>query len=378
MSDSTTAISDLQQTWCSVDRIDELQAFIHQHWRRGHILSRDRELLTWQFTFPENADNLSVLLAERDGEIGGMLGLIPFPFCYRGERTQGVWLSTWIVAPQFRSQGIGLRLLQGTLLINYEVVGTLCVNATTIQILKAFRFSTRDSLPRWVRVFSIDLLESLLVDQSSEDKAVYLKDWGLLGSSPICGRSSRNCLPWSEELASRWDHYWRILFAPRVVGGWRDSNYLRHRYVNHPRFTYQVWFEENFQGELTGLLVYRLADIRDHSAKVLRVVEYLTCEEVSTGLNQKIEEAGKQNNVAFADFTCTNLQSGIALAQSGFVPEGPTARCLPSRFQPLDLRRSGMTGAFWMSPKLSQNGRDIQRIEDLYFTGGDCDQDRPN
>src|SRR5688572_14165913 len=73
---------------CTEDDIPKVMPFIHQHWHAGHILSRDETLLRWQF-HPSRAGTelfpgLTVMLAVMDGEIGGMLGLIPFDLNLHG------------------------------------------------------------------------------------------------------------------------------------------------------------------------------------------------------------------------------------------------------------------------------------------------------
>ena len=71
----------LRIDWLPVSRLEELQAFVDEHWRRGHVLARDAELLRWQHRRRADPETLAVLLAEEDGRIAAMLGWIEFDAC---------------------------------------------------------------------------------------------------------------------------------------------------------------------------------------------------------------------------------------------------------------------------------------------------------
>ena len=114
--------------FCPVDRIPELQTFINDYWRQGHILSRDSGLLRWQFIYPGDADRLSVLTARNGDTLTGILGVIPFRLCQRGKSLPACWLTMWMATPRQPRQLTGLRLLQRVLAGDYSVVGTLGFN----------------------------------------------------------------------------------------------------------------------------------------------------------------------------------------------------------------------------------------------------------
>ena len=137
--------------WCTADRIPVLQSLIENHWRKGHILARDRVLLRWQYRHPSDPEKLSVLLAEDNGEPVGMLGLIHSDFCVKGARVPGAWLAMWLTVPEWRARMLGLRLLRQLFARGYGMVGTLGVNQeTTGSIYRALGFTACDVVPRWV------------------------------------------------------------------------------------------------------------------------------------------------------------------------------------------------------------------------------------
>jgi hypothetical protein len=81
---SCLGASPIRVRSCTEDDIPKVMRFFDQHWHAGHILSRDETLLRWQYhpgrAKTELFTGLTVVLAVMNGEIGGMLGLIPFDF----------------------------------------------------------------------------------------------------------------------------------------------------------------------------------------------------------------------------------------------------------------------------------------------------------
>lgn len=355
--------------WCPVERLPELQAFLDTYWRRGHVLARDEPLLRWQHGLAQGGERLSVLIAEEGGRLVGSLGLIARDVGLAGTRRPGAWLTTWVAVPEFRNRLVGVQLIQRVITGDYGLVGTIGQNAVARQLLTALGFDIWDDIPRWVRVISPKALTRLL-GPASRDVRPHALEPGPPAASSI------RLVRWSEAIAERWDAAWQERFAPRLLGTWRDADYLRWRYVEHPRFRYAVHFaQERTSGALTGLLVYRLETVRDRQVKVLRIVELLSEGAAGGVLGRAVLQAGEEEGVALADFYCTAADYAAPLEAVGFVREDTLPVRLPSRFQPLEGSREPLGGAFWMAPELS---RRRSPSPGLYVTRADCDQDRPN
>src|SRR5439155_15949976 len=117
--------------WLPLARLEELQAFVDEHWRRGHVLARDAELLRWQHRRREDPGRLAVLVAEEDGRLAGMLGFVEVDVCVGDQRAAGGWMTTWLVVPEARGRGLGLALVDRVLGSEYELVGALAANDAT-------------------------------------------------------------------------------------------------------------------------------------------------------------------------------------------------------------------------------------------------------
>lgn len=355
--------------WCPARRLDELQGFIDEEWSRGHVLATDAELLRWQHPRPD-PDELSVLIADGDdGAIAGILGIIPAPFCERGERREGAWLTTWVVRPAERSRLLGVALLRHAIDHTDGLVATTGGNRTTMRILRTQRFHLVDAIPRWVRPVSAPALERLMLAAGSTALA-FAPARGPAPAVPLV--SDVRVAALGDEVAAAWDEAWRRL-APGLVGTWRDAAYLRWRYLQHPSFDYTVSVALDPGGEALALLVARRQPVRDRDEEVVRIVELLGDPGAQRTLVADMLATVDPDQTAFVDFYCTSAPFAAALQEAGFHRENPEAP-FPSLFQPLDARRASLTGAF------AASGRDASLFtgDDVYFTRSDGDQDRPN
>ena len=314
--------------WLPADRLPELQAFVDEHWRRGHVLARDAELLRWQHRRRSEPDRLSVLVAEDDGRLVAMLGWIEFDACVGDERVRGGWMTNWLVVPEARGRGLGLALVERALEAEYELVGALAANAATRHVLGGRGFAEAGMF-RWVRVFDADALRELLG-----------------------GRE----LPKAEAPAEARE-------GTGFVGACRDGEFVRRRYREHPRFRYEVL-------ESGGLAAYRLETVAGSSAQVMRIVDFLGGE----ALAARLAEAAASAGAVFADFSCTSVRFGAPLEAAGFEREDRLPAALPGRFQPLDFSDRPIVSCFWAAPRLAVDFAG----GDLYVTRADSDLDRPN
>jgi RimJ/RimL family protein N-acetyltransferase len=362
--------------WWPAQRLAELQAFIDEYWRRGHVLARDRELLRWQHRRRDDPDRLSVLVAEQpDGRIVGMLGFVPFDACVYGARHRGGWMTNWLVVPELRGHGVGLALVRHALDTGLDFVGALVANEATRRALPRLGF-TEVGMARWVRVFSADALELLLGERAGSYPAAAWAAWREQAGagSPSVDGSVRG---WEDE--ERWNLAWRRRFAPRVVGACRDTAHVRWRFLEHPRFRYELLVAEGSVAEPLGFAAYRIEAVRDTDARIMRIVDLLgDGEQATASLAAALAEAARANDVVLADFHCTSARFGEPLAHAGFELEHTLPAALPARFQPLDFSDRPAVCSFWASPRVAPSGEALFNAPELYVTRSDSDLDRPN
>ncbi len=366
--------------WCPTGRIAELQAFIHDQWKAGHVLRRDVELLRWQFPEIESG-KISVFIADDGGRIVGMFGVIPTPLNVRGRRFSGAMTANWITHVDYRNQPLGLELLRRVMAGGFAMVGTLGANALTLRLLGAMRFKLIERMPRMLRVFSADACRALLAvgDEANAERVQFDAPAPAIAPPSDAAEPNWRLANWSTTTAREWDTAWPM-FAKSHIGVWRDAEYLNWRYAWHPRFKYVLRVAvEQATGQIGGLLVYRIAAIQDRPECVLRIVEFLAANDsVANTFASELHRAGHLENVAFADFYTSSRTAIEQLERLGFREEQSLGFNLPALFSPLDFRRTALTGAFWFAEECDIPAGESMLDGGYYFTRADGDQDRPN
>jgi hypothetical protein len=379
----------IQLRWCTEADIPKVMRFIHQHWRAGHILSRDETLLRWQYSPPraktESFRGLTVVLALTNGEIGGMLGLIPFDLNLRGTTRRGAWLSQWICAPELRPCNVGLALLWQIHKLKYDALWGIGVSQAGARVTAGLGFQPLPAIPRWVGVFdptgTQQLLRMVAPFAQPRDLAQALRPYVVQDPLLALGQASIRITPWADSLRESWDRFWIRCLAPGLVGPARDSSYLLWRYIGHPHFHYEIRVAQTVRtGEILGLSVFRVETVHGQSARVMRIVEFLASPLAHSALTTALVEAAREQDVIFADFYCTREDAGAALEAVGFRRHDDNDRTLslPSRLQPLQPADSPLSGVAWLTKDLRQHLGNLAARTDLHITKSDSDQDRPN
>jgi hypothetical protein len=153
------------------------------------------------------------------------------------------------------------------------------------------------------------------------------------------------------------------------------------RYIDHPRFNYQVKvLVDTATDVVVGGAVFRVETIRGRTEKILRVLEFLSIPDSEKQLAQCIFQAGISHGVVFVDFYCTSTvpSDGLRSIGMGLFDSAAEKIRIPSRFQPLQPERVHLVGGFYLSKSLRTKVGKLHGLSDFYITKSDGDQDRPN
>jgi GNAT superfamily N-acetyltransferase len=380
---------DIRVVPCRCDEVGELQHFIDQYWRRGHILARDEALLRWQYDPLRSRTGLfdgpTILLAKEGKRLVGMLGLICVDCNIRGTIVPAAWMAILLGIPEVRTKGVGLKLLDALAGLGFEAVFVLGINDQVKQIYRRLGYEILEDMPRWLGVFDVERAVRLVTGCSAApDEAgirAKCKNCHVRAGGDAARRSHIEIVDWSGTFARAWNETWSGSFSPRLIGTNRDAAYLSWRYVNHPSFTYMLRLaRETRDGRIAGLAVMRVEQIKDREEKVLRVVEFLATPDAAPSLAQSVIAAGREHGVTFADFYVTHPQAAAPLEAEGFrrYSGNPDVPVLPSRLQPLEGGEFKMQGAFLLSARLRARIGSLLSSGDFYVTKSDGDMDRPN
>lgn len=368
---------------CRDSEVAEVMEFFDRYWQAGHILSRDEELLRWQFRPPAARvldGDLSILIARENGRMTGTLGLIPVDFNLRGEAVPGVWLAMLRSLQDGVTPGIGMKLMSSVRELPFAMAGTLGMNETVVRLFRFFGYRpvvTR----RHLAILNPALTATLAgIPETSLPRAA--------ASQAVMGVGERTTAPSDlglvpiepgTPLPVAWDDVWTTELAPQSVGAARDRAYLDWRFTRHPRFAYHRLMAVR-DGRPAGLAVFRREIVRDQPVAVVRLVECLGDAEAQATLAGRVLEEAREWGAAFVDAQTGPATPQPGLERAGFRALSPDeAAMVPQFFQPLLHGTSGtLRGAFWASPELRACHGAFEDAPSLLFTGADCDQDRPN
>ena len=165
--------------------------------------------------------------------------------------------------------------------------------------------------------------------------------------------------------------------ARRFYGTWRDADFFNWRYLAHPIFRYRPLITAGSGGAVTGLAVWRVAELHPSGIHLGRVVEFLPAEGFAEPLARALLGALSEEGVSVVDFSTTTECFDRTLADCGFVAERDFTERVPRLLDPpsyassfvnivaKNLRASDPTGGF-------------DSFANWYATSADGDQDRPN
>ncbi len=351
--------------------IPALQRFFHEHWRANHILSRDEALLRWQYgrgVPGMEGESLTMLLVIEDGGIHGMLGFIPVTMRLTdGREVAGVWLSHWLVVERLRASGAGLQLLARLRQLGYEAIGVLGINATVQELYRRLGFTIIDDLPRHLAITDMDGARSLAKAAGLSLAATTLGEWLAPElAMPACVGE------WKGTFGGAIKR-WLCQFSASNGGTVRDAGYMEWRYMAHPRFDYR-YLVRQVDGEVDGVAVWRIEQVRDRGERVLRVIELMATEDAAGELATGLTATARREGACFADLYGTRLPER-GLREAGFrrLAADSSLGHWPSRFQPLDAGYTWLSGAVWC-----RDGNNLIDPGQVVISKSDGDVDRPN
>ncbi|AOK90569.1 hypothetical protein AOU00_12445 [Paenibacillus polymyxa] len=366
------------------DETDLYMEAIDKIWRKSHILSKDKALADFMFyNTPQHEkyvgkENYGAIGVWEDGKIVGLGGLMLFEFNLNGETEAACNVTNSIVLEEYRSSMAGL-LLYAKPLDLYPFFCNFGIGLSKFSMRVSPAAISRDIVTQ--PIYKLDRMVGILDKKKTSEVLLdgnenYLRNYGMVRKVTQYGDKTVR----QELVKDRWDSFYYTHIAPKTISVSRNFEFLSWRYLNHPTFNYLVYTAQDQAGNYEGLFIARVESIVNNTAKILRIVEFISKnQDASIALANKIVEIGTEEAVLFADFYCTTDMFNFGLESVGFKKEFTSDDdkiVLPSRFQPVDLSVVNLNAC------LSFYGKKVKRLNllnnNIYFTKGDSDQDRPN
>ena len=158
--------NNLSISVCDEKNIDLVMDFIGKEWAKGHILSKDLDLMNWQHG--TNTNTYNWILGLNGRSVSGVLGFIPISkFDSSVVNNDFVWLALWKVREDAHTRGLGLRLLREVIsVMPVSGFGVIGINPDHLSLYKSLGF-TVGQLKQFYMVNS-DIKQSLISNPLNE------------------------------------------------------------------------------------------------------------------------------------------------------------------------------------------------------------------
>lgn len=322
------------------EEIDEIMKFLEVHWRKGHILARDREFFEYEMV----VDGRVNFVIAKDRESGVIRGLHGFLMASKNRDKFDTWGSIWKVIPGSMAL-LGLEIVRRL----EAYTGTRAFlsiggNAkTTVPILQRVRhFEDVGKMQHFYcvakrkeyRVAKVAHYEPFVENRKYQVQYLLFKNM--------------------DELERLYDFSHSEESFP-----YKDRWYIKHRYFEHPIYTYQVYglLEDE---KAQALLICREQEY--NGEKVLRIVDYIGKPQLFGGISEFLKASLEKYE--YIDLYCYGFDVSY-VRQAGMIElKADDTNIIPNYFAPFVAENIDI----WVgTPK----GKAI-------FFKADGDQDRPN
>ena len=338
----------------------DIADFYKAQWARPIALTRP-EFCDWQFSAAPGAGgrNHSVL-ALRGDAILAVMGATPARFDLDGQALAGAELTTWVVAPEARGQGVGRGIL-AHLQARFDVLAGAGITAAALPLYLGAGFTFLAHIPRFFHVADFDRVQafapvSQVARQVQMQRQSRAEPQGWLAQEvPAAGLAA--------------------VGGPAGLGHFaRDRDRLAWRHDHHPAFAYEAFLirDPGRDGPGAGLV---LREDRVLETPILHVIDLFGPPGHLPAAVAFAEAEARARGAAFVDISLTaGLLAGHLRARGWSSAVDDPLIELPSLFHPVELRRPPTTSmVIW--------GRTAQaRLFDfgrLHVSRADMDLDRP-
>ena len=325
--------------------IPAIMRYIDECWKKGHILSKNRELFEYEFCEGEDVHFL-LAIDRATGEIEGLDG-----YYYTSSRREGdfdIWGSMWSVNRNHRNLpmlGIGIAN-QYYKQIGYRYELGVGVNTVTATPLHQGFFDVATGILNHFYIlnpqedYKIAVIKAQRAFKAYESKDLFL----LQEFSTI------------EEVESYFDFEKQVTTYP-----YKDGWYIRHRFFEHPVYRYRVFgIIENDYARAIMVVKKTVCNGKN----VIGIVDYIGDITVLKYISNQIYEL-MEEDTEFMDFFCYGYEPD-EIVKAGFVQMNERdENIIPSHFEPYEAKNV----SYWFNSDAEDN---------FVICKADADQDRPN
>ena len=323
----------------SIHDSSDIMAFINEHWKEGHLLATSEQLFLFQHQNALDPDKLNIVVAkDSDANVKAVLGFVPSEYA---NPQSDIFGALWKVADDVKAPMLGLKLLKFLRGLHAGGYFTLGLNETSASIYRLMKLSV-GQMDHFV------LLNKTLT---------HYKIAQTVGEVEVSSCSEKH------RLASLNDeNQIEKLISNSKCRPKKDMAYIRHRYIHHPFYTYELL--GIYDGDAVGAMLIVREQAHDDSA-CLRIVDYVGDEAYLAGATAPFMSLLIERELEYADMLAWGMDKSL-LCDNGFALAGKNLT-IPDYFSPFVPSNI---------PLLIAYDADITAPVRLFK--GDGDQDRPS
>lgn len=327
---------------CEEKNIDQVMDFIGKEWAEGHILSKDLDLMNWQYG--TNAGLYNWILGFSGSSISGVLGFIPISkFDSSIVNHDFIWLALWKVREDKHTGGLGLRLLRELFSkMPASGFGVLGINPDHLSLYKSLGFE-------------VGQLKQNFIVNSNSKQLLILNPMNELLPRAKHGNAILKLLE-KKDLRN-------ISLKSNNVVPCKSLKYFENRFFSHPIYKYQVYIaQKDFRDE--ALIATRIAE--HEGSKVFRIVDLFGNDSILADCGSALQNLMEIYDCEYCDF----WQHGVsedALTRCGFIDASNSSVVVPNFFEPFIRKATPVSFAIKSS---------LEAPFKIFRADGD--QDRPN
>lgn len=315
--------------------IPRIMFFIDEYWRKGHILSRDRNFFEFQHCW---GNEVSFVISETEGKITGILGFIPYD-----QENRDVTLAIWkTVKTKDTMLGIGiLNYLREN--GNVRAISAPGINPDTTVIYKFLGLET-GVMKHWYRLR--DTSDFKIAKVIDREIPKYLQEPEL--STSCISNFSQAINEFGIETCLVREHQLKKSMA-----------FIERRYFRHPTFEYIKYGLK--LGEAKLFVVFRVQPC--NNSFVLRLIDAIGDQILLQYFTGEIDELLEQYKCEYVDCYEAGVGDCVFL-DGGWKKVLDSGNIMPDYFAPYEQRNVDI---HYMSEH-----------DNVILFKGDGDMDRPN
>lgn len=336
------------------DETGEIMFFLDKHWKKGHILSKNKELFNYEFLDKDNTTLHIIIAKSRDyNKICGLCGFLPCSYTDDSLK-RDIWGSIWkVVEGEGNLAFLGIELIKRLKLLyphRYNI--GIGINRDTTAVIRKVVF--KEQIAKMKHYY---MLNSALLDKGVNNFKIAVihriperKHTGVT-SAPVIIKRIYNI----EETASA--------FVPDSnIVPYKDIRYINKRFFLHPIRNYLVYRIGLSENNIEAIIILREDEAL--GSKVLRIVDYIGKQSLFAGLEDFFYGLIRAFNYEYIDFYTYGFDESYIFTAGFSERTEDDTNTIPNYFSPFVAENIDI---YVRSP-----------YENTLFMKADGDQDRPN